>query len=166
MGESVGNMNPVEEESEMSKLKSKLAAIGSKLGIYWYIVSAILGIVTFVASMIAEPTAANPAGEAGLYAALVALCTAGIILAEALRESKDHLLPKICIGLGTLATAYLWIADEAGVHPKNPNLLGNVLLLYLLAAGVFSMPMLLIITSGASNWLSRGRSSGKDGDAQ
>ena len=159
-------MDLVEEESGMSKLKAKLAEIGSALGIYWYIVSVILGIVTFVAALIAEPTADDPAGEAGLYAALVALCTAGIIFAEALMESKDHLLPKICIGLGTLATAYLWIASEAGVHPKNPNLLGNVLLLYLLAAAVFSMPMLLMVTSGASNWLSRSRSSGKDGDAQ
>ena len=150
----------------MSKLKSKFAAIRSALGIYWYIVSVILGIVTFVASMTTEPTANDPAGQAGLYAALVALCTAGIVLAEAARESKVRPLPKVCIGVGTLATAYLWIADEAGVHPMNLSLPGSILLLYLLAAVVFSIPMLLIITSGASNWLSRGCSSGKDGDAQ
>ena len=113
-----------------------------------------------------SPTADDPAGQAGLYAALVALCTAGILLAEAARESKVRPLPKVCIGLGTLATAYLWIADEAGVHPMNLSLPGSILLLYLLAAAVFSIPLLLIITGGESNWLSRGRSSGKDGDAQ
>ena len=166
MGESLRNINLVEEENGMSKLKSKLAAIRSTLGIYWYIVSVILIIVTLLASMITEPTTDNPAGEAGLYAALVALCTAGIILAEALRESKDNLMPKICIGLGTLATAYLWIADEPGMHPRNPSLPGNILLLYLLATAVFSIPMLLIIAGWVSNWLSRGRYSGKDGDAQ
>ena len=148
----------------MSKLKSKFATIGSALGMYWYIVSAILGIVTFVASMTAEPTANDPAGQAGLYAALIALCTAGIGLAEAARDSNFRPLPKIFIGVGTLATAYIWIAAEAGVHPMNPSLPGSILLLYLLAAGVFSIPMLLIITTGASNWLSRGRSSGKDSD--
>ena len=157
----------VEKVNGMSTLKSKTRNDWvSILIIYIQIALVILGIFSFVTPLTIEPTADDPAGQAGLYAALVALCTAGIVLAEAARESKVRLLPKVCIGVGTLATAYLWIADEAGVHPMNPSLPGSILLLYLLAAVVFSIPMLLIITSGESNWLSRGRSSGKDGDSQ
>lgn len=149
----------------MSKLKSKLAAIGSALGIYWYIALVILGIFSFIAPLTTEPTADDPAGQAGLYAALVALCTAGIFLTEAAKGLKIRPLPNVCIGVGTLASAYLWIADEAGVHPTKLSLPGSILLLYLLVAVVFSVPILLIIAGWTSNRLSRSRSSGTDGDA-
>lgn len=67
---------------------------------------------------------ADPTGQAGSFAPIVALYTALLILLRS-RVSRDAswgISPNTMIGLGSLFTAHLWFTDAEGTHPLDFNL--------------------------------------------
>lgn len=70
--------------------------------------------------------------DAGLRAPLVALATAAIALSRRMNWGEQYLQPRFfdcSIGLGTVATAYLWLVSETGDTWVVPALSGDLLLM-------------------------------------
>ena len=103
---------------------------------WWYGIAAAAATFAFVLPLLTAPTDEVPTGNAGVFAPMVALFTAAIIFAEAVngRALQPRRIPSFCIGIGSMASAYLWIAGEAGIHPANPTLLTPLLLLLAMGA--------------------------------
>lgn len=80
-----------------------------------------LVVIVAIAAFLAPLTSDKPPGDAAFSAALIALCTAGWLIAS---PHKTRWIP----GLGGLATAYLWLADASDMHPFNIQLPGALLL--------------------------------------
>ena len=106
----------------------------------------LLGNITAVALMVAvfataltsEPTETQDAsGMAGLGAALIALGI-GMMLVFGHGDNSDglRLAHRLLIGISAIAGAYLWIAAETVIHPSQPELLGELSILVVAAAGV------------------------------
>ena len=116
---------------------------------YWYVVTGTFAIVVFLGALTTDPTEKDPSGEAGFFAAMLALCAAAIFIAETANAKSTSIrrAPGIFLGIVTLASAYLWIAAEAGVHPANPVLFGQIGFIWLLCAilAVLIAMMLLFI---------------------
>ena len=92
------------------------------IALVWY---ATIGIVTIAALLIpflTPPTQDNPTADAGLYAPILALSAGALAIAQALRPGglRFAQAPGICAGIASLGSAYLWIADAAGTHPREP----------------------------------------------
>ena len=96
----------------------------SRIATLWYAALAVTAVLAFATPLLTSPTDENPTGDAGLSAPVVALCTAALILSQAMSAGGLQIrrLPSIGIGLGSVASAYLWMADEAGTHPLDPRL--------------------------------------------
>ena len=102
--------------------------------IYW--LPAIMGAISFAVPMMVPATESRPAAHAGSFGAIVALCTAAILVFEALRgESiKFRRTPSVLIGVGSMLSAYLFLASEANAHPTDPSVSLPLLWLLVLAA--------------------------------
>ncbi len=92
-------------------------------------------------------TQEDPTGGAGISAPIIALCTAAVLLSQALGSGGMRLrpTPSIFVGIGSAASAYMWIAAEARVHPFDPQLpliLG--ILLLLAAIATIAVPFLAL----------------------
>ena len=96
------------------------------VGICWYGAVAAIVLVCIAAPLLTPATPANPSGNAGLSAPILALCAGALALAQALRPGDLALgrAPAICAGVASLGSAYMWIADAAGTHPATPALPG------------------------------------------
>ena len=96
-----------------------------KLVLGVYCVAGTVAILAFYTALTTDGTDEDPAGVAGLYAPLIALSVAFMIVAEAFRLGTRLFvwLRAIGIGVGSSLSAYLWMADEAEVHPSNLKLL-------------------------------------------
>ena len=120
----------------------------SAKGIYGILASAIVSgyIIPFYSS-----TEENPTGWAGSLAPLIALFTALIALLRSKLNAKLFPPPDILIGLGSLFTAHLWLADAEGIHPFSPEVLRIILLLA--ASGaillIIVLTILLLVILGA-----------------
>ena len=59
-----------------------------------------------------------------------------MILAEAVNAGGLQIrkIPGVLIAIGSMASAYLWMAAESEVHPREPALLGTLALLFSLGA--------------------------------
>ena len=114
----------------------------------------------FLGAILSESTEEDPAGIAGL----VALCIASTVLAQAVNggELQIRRAPRIFIGLGSMASAYLWVADAADTHPANLSFL----LLLLLLFGVVAVPMIPLLLNNAwgDNSQPNDKSSSEDND--
>ena len=88
-------------------------------------------------------TEENPTGWAGSLAPLIALFTALIALLRSKLNAKLFPSPDILIGLGSLFTAHLWLADAEGIPPFSLEVLRIILLLA--ASGAILLIILLII---------------------
>ena len=76
-----------------------------------------------------------PEANPSFYAAVIALCVASIALVEYLRSS-DSLRTRLItagVGVGLICSAYLWLADEADIHPANFDLLASVGIVWFLS---------------------------------
>lgn len=106
--------------------------------IWWQWIVAVIAIAAFLAPLVTPPTEDNPTADAGLFAPVIALCVAAMVLTQAAvqaRGLKVRTVPNIGIGIASMASAYLWIADEAETHPLDPEL-PVVLLALLIAAAL------------------------------
>lgn len=123
------------------------------ISVWWYSIATVIAIAAFLAPLLTAPSDENPTGGAGLFAPVVALCTAAIVLAEAVNAKRFQFrrIPSMFIGIGSMATAYLWMAAEADVHPANPTLLGAISLLWIVAAlATVAMPLIALVLSQRS----------------
>ena len=51
-------------------------------------------------------------------------------------------MPSIFIGLGSMGSAYLWMAAESDAHPLDPELPLALAILFAMAAVMVSIPLL------------------------
>ena len=121
----------------------ELSAKGKELsakGIYWLwaLIIVFAYIIPFCSS-----TEENPTGGAGSFAPLVALFTAMIALSRSKLNAKLFPSPDILIGLGSLFTAHLWLADAEGIPPFSLEVPRIILLLAISGA------ILLLVILGA-----------------
>ena len=122
-----------------------------------YGTASIVALAAFVTALRSDITTENPAGEAGLYSPLIALsllCRLPFLL-FAENFVLDAWLPRRArgtfVGVGSLASAYLWIADEAGIHPSNLKLLADLSFIWIAAAIVVSIFMAAVFLRDRSN---------------
>ena len=115
-----------------------------------YFIPPVLAVLFFVGALFAEPIEDDPTGEAGLSAAFIALCVAGIVMMKI--RGKRRRLSKLMLGIGALASAYLWVAGESGIHPKNPELLASISILLIIGAIVaIGIPVVALLVERASS---------------
>ena len=116
--------------------RKAIATFLRAISTWWYWTLALIAAVAFATSLFAESTTEDPAGGAGVSAPIVALCVAAIVLSEAMNagELRIRRLPSIFVGVGGLASAYLWVADAAKTHPANPELPLVLVVIFVLAA--------------------------------
>lgn len=108
-------------------------------------IMAVVAAAAFAHPMLTPSTEANPTANAGLFAPVIALCTATIVLAQAVNPGglRIRRMPGILIGVGSLLSAYLWMTAEAGAHPRDPALPIVLFILFALAAvGILAMAVL------------------------
>ena len=118
------------------------------LAIWLYAALSLIAVIALASALYSEPTKEDPAGGAGSYAPIVALCTAGMVISQLSSSAAPRLRPiqSLCIGLGSIATAYLWYAAEAEVHPSDVALLTNISILFLLAiVATATVPLIGIV---------------------
>ena len=106
--------------------------------VWWYAIISAIGIASFIVSLQSQPSDSNPSGEAGFYAAIIAMCVAAIALTESVVKPKYPKLVKVVMGIGVCASAYLWVSAEAKVHPLAPELGWSWLVLFI-AMSIFTL---------------------------
>ena len=112
---------------------------------WWFAVAAGAAVIAFIIPLLNTATDEDPAREAGLFAPVVALCVAAMILAESTKAGglQVRRVPGIFIGLGSMASAYLWMAEASDVHPRDFELPLTLAILFGLAAlmlrGLYTM---------------------------
>ena len=115
---------------------------------YWYVVCGCFAGLVFLNAMLTHGSHENPAAVAGWSAAMLAMCVGAIALAEAAYRQGQPVrrAPGVFLGVVAIAGAYLWIADEVGVHPADPMLFGAVGVLWIaVAVFAFAVSMILLI---------------------
>ena len=120
----------------------------------WFLVEwshwimAAVGAAAFVGPILTSPTETNPTADAGLFAPVIALCTASIVFAQAVNPGGLIIrrTPGILIGVGSLLSAYLWMAAEADAHPADPAL--PIVLLILFSAAAVGILAIAFLTPG------------------
>ena len=112
---------------------------------YWAI--GLIAVAAFVAPLFETATEEDPTAGAGTSAPIIALCTAAVLLSQAVGRGgmRFRRMPSIFIGIGSVASAYLWMASEARVHPFDPQLPLILGILLLLAAfATIAVPLLAL----------------------
>ena len=79
---------------------------------WWSGVAAVAAAIAFLIPFLNAPTDQDPTGSAGPFAPIVALCVAAMILAKSVKGGglRIRRMPSIFIGLGSMGSAYLWMA--------------------------------------------------------
>ncbi len=105
-----------------------------------------VAIFSFVIPMLGSASADYPAGSAGLFAPIIALSVAATVLLQAAIAKVRQLrrLPPAFVGLGSMASAYMWMADAADTHPMDPALSIPVLMLFGMAAAFVATAAIVI----------------------
>ena len=98
----------------------------------WYGVAAASAVISLSIPLLTTPTIQDPTGGAGVFAPLVAMCVAAMVLAEAVNAGGLQIrkMPGVLIAIGSMASAYLWMATESEVHQRELILLGELALLF------------------------------------
>jgi hypothetical protein len=123
---------------------------------WWSWVAAVAALIAFMVPFLTPPTDEDPTGGAGLLAPVVALCVAAMILTEAIKAGglKIRRIPGIFIGLGSIGSAYLWMAAESNAHPLDHELPLGLAILFAMAAFTLAVSL-----TARSNPRSNGQSS-------
>ena len=111
--------------------------VGGWLVDYWCTVWGFLATAAFAAALASPSTEAEPSGEAGYYAAIIAMCLAAVLITEmafARNRTGGRWWFASITGTMAMAGAYLWIADEANIHPADIDLLVSLVAVWVLTA--------------------------------
>ena len=97
---------------------------------WWSGVAAVAAAIAFLIPFLNAPTDQDPTGGAepfAPFAPVVALCVAAMILAEAVKGGGLRVgrMPSIFIGLGSMGSAYLWMAAESDCPPTRLRIGGD-----------------------------------------
>ncbi len=117
-------------------------------------IAVMIAIAAFLTPLLTPPTEDNPTADVGLFAPVVALCVAAMLLTQAMqvRGLPIRPIPGICIGIGSMVSAYFWMADEAGVHARDLDLpVVLLVLLGLAAVATVSIPILTLMSKPQSS---------------
>ena len=111
---------------------------------WWSTVAAVAAVIAFIIPLLNTPTDQDPAREAGLFAPVVALCVAAMILAESIKAGglQVRRIPGIFIGLGSMGSAYLWMAEASDAHPRDLELPVTLVILFAIAALMVVVPLI------------------------
>ena len=112
-------------------LRRAIAAVLGAIATWWYWAVGLIAVLAFLVPLSVAPTEEDPTGGAGQSAPIVALCTAALLIS---RSRNIGGLLGVLIGIGSVASAYLWMAAEAGVHPFSLELPVTLSILLGLAA--------------------------------
>ena len=133
----------------MAGLRMKLIrGIRSKLLYFHYSVAGTVAVVALVAALSADPIAdVSGVASSGFYGALIVLCVTSIAALESLKTSESRRQKVLAggVGVGLLAGAYLWLADEADVHPASLELLSGLGIVWLLVSIIVFIFFLLAL---------------------
>ncbi len=113
---------------------------------YWAI--GLIAVAAFMAPLFNPATEEDPTGGAGVSAPVIALCTAAVLLSQAVGSGgmRFRRMPSIFIAIGSVTSAYLWMAAEARVHPFDPQLpLVLGILLLLAAFTMIAVPFIALV---------------------
>ena len=110
---------------------------------WWSVVAAGAAVIAFIIPLLNAPTDQEPTGGAGLFAPVVALCVAAMILTEAIKAGglQVRRIPSISIGLGGMGSAYLWMAEANNAHPRDLELPLTLVILFGMAALTLAVPL-------------------------
>ena len=111
---------------------------------WWSGLAAVAAATAFLIPFLNAPTDQDPTGGAGPFAPIVALCVAAMILAESVKGGGLQIrrMPSIFIGLGSMGSAYLWMAAESDAHPLDPELPLTLVILFAIAAVMLTVPLI------------------------
>ena len=115
---------------------------------WWLCIPIFLGIATVVASV------EGPAESAEVLAPVLALCTALLLFTRYVSPGGRirRRIADISIGLGSIGTAYLWMASALKVHPISLELVGTLaFLIFLVAVLALIFPMAVWIAQSGSD---------------
>ena len=111
---------------------------------WWSGLASVAAAIAFLIPFLNAPTDQDPTGSAGPFAPIVALCVAAMILAESVNGGGLQIrrMPSIFIGLGSVGSAYLWMAAESDAHPLDPELPLTLAILFAMAAVMLTVPLI------------------------
>ena len=115
---------------------------------WWLCIPIFLGIATIAAAVL------DTTRESVIYAPLLALCTATLIMTRYAIPGGPirRRIEGISIGIGSIGSAYLWIASDLGVHPTSLELLQTLgFVVFLVATLAFIIPMIVWISKSGSD---------------
>lgn len=151
----------IEGERRMDRIKRIAAATTNRL--HWVVL--VMAVIAIVVTVFTPATEQDPAGFAGISAPIVALCTATVALTQAVFGGGLQIgrTKGIIVGVGSVLSAYLWMADAADSHVLSLEVPTTLLILFALAAMV-----VLVVTLGAQedNPQSNDQSSNKGVDGK
>ena len=123
-------------------LRRAIAAVLGTIATWWYWAVGLIAVLAFLVPLSVAPTEEDPTGGAGQSAPIVALCTAALLIS---RSRNIGGLLGVFIGIGSVASAYLWMAAEAGVRPFSLELpITLSILLGLAAMTTIAVPLIAL----------------------
>ena len=93
----------------------------------------VLGVFAFIAAF-ESITPYDPTGESGLYAALIAFCSASLALTLGLTPNRWAW--NVVTWLGAMAAAYLWMVAESETSPSDTGIPLVVAVLFGIVGGM------------------------------
>ena len=108
----------------------------------------VLGVFAFIAAF-GSSTPENHAGESGLYAALIAFCSASLALTLGLTPNRWAW--NVVTWLGAMAAAYLWMVAESETSPFNMGVPLVVAVLSGIVGGMTAFMYLMFLVGRSTN---------------
>ena len=104
-------------------MKRAIEQITDFVSTWWIIVASFVGLATFASAFFSPATEEDPSGGAGIFGGIIALCVAAIVFAEKVNPAvtKFRRAPEVCIGVGSVGSAYLLLLGAAKAHPTDPR---------------------------------------------
>ena len=126
-------------------MKRAIEQLTDFVSTWWILIASIVGVATFVSGFFSSATPEDPSGGAGVFGGILALCVAAIVFAEKVNPAvtKFRRAPEVCIGVGSVGSAYLLLVGAAGAHPTDPTL-PDILGMIWGAAGVTALILAII----------------------
>ena len=128
-------------------LKRIINDLLNRLAILYHVGTISLAGFAFMAPMLV-PIPDDPTNQAGLHAALVALCMGGLIFAETASwgGSSIQRIRRPAIALCAICSSYLWLVEENGSDPTRFELPVMILVVWSMALAVIVLPFIFLFT--------------------